>query len=401
MRIVLGIHTLTGAGGTESYMVTVGDHLQRTGHDVYIYSAEDGHTGDVARSFGLRVAIGTEELPGDVDAILAQDGVAALELLESHPGATLIYNWHSELFDLQLPPQIDGVAKLIVTLHANADRRVRSLAVKTPVLRLTQPIDVMRFAPRSDLHPRPRSLIALGNYLDGERRQTLEAACKIAGIDFRQVGVHGSGITDRPEIALNQADIVVGKARVVLEGMSCGRAVYVYDAFGVDGWVTPESYGPMAATCFAGGVQRRQLDVETLARELLAYEPRMGAANRDLVLANHNAVQHVGLLVEAIEGVLERGAVPAPNDNAFELARLARVNWRHESQAFALGFHLRDMTALKDKTEHELESVRAELAARRERADNADRTVRAPAGSTRRRALNRLIGWMDRSRGRK
>src|ERR1035437_2511868 len=113
MRIVLGIHSLSGAGGTESYMITIADHLQRAGHDVYVYSAEDGQSGDVARSFGLRVAIGTEELPDAVDTVLAQDGVAALELLESHPGAALIYNWHSELFDLQLPPQIDGEAKLI------------------------------------------------------------------------------------------------------------------------------------------------------------------------------------------------------------------------------------------------------------------------------------------------
>ena len=41
-----------------------------------------------------------------------------------------------------------------------------------------------------------------------------------------------------PEIRMNDVDIVVGKGRAVLEGMSCGRPAYLFDSFGGDGWVT-------------------------------------------------------------------------------------------------------------------------------------------------------------------
>ena len=38
------------------------------------------------------------------------------------------------------------------------------------------------------------------------------------------------------------ADIVVGYGRSVLEAMAMGRAAYVWDHAGGDGWVTPETY---------------------------------------------------------------------------------------------------------------------------------------------------------------
>ena len=55
-----------------------------------------------------------------------------------------------------------------------------------------------------------------------------------------------------PRAAMRAADIVVAKARAALEAMSCGRAVYLYDQFGGDGWVTPDNYPAFEADHFAG-----------------------------------------------------------------------------------------------------------------------------------------------------
>ncbi|MGH2905615.1 MAG: hypothetical protein ACRDKI_02460 [Solirubrobacterales bacterium] len=336
MRIVFAIHTLAHSGGTESYMTTVADQLQRAGHDVFIYSAEDGPTGETARGMGIRVVNSVREIPEATDVFLVQDGIAALELLDVRPEVPQVYNWHSELNDVQLPPQIEGVTRLIVTLHANAQRRIASLAVKPPVLRLTQPIDTKRFMSLQPLPNQPRKLLALSNYLRGDRREMLASACATAGIEFRQVGAHGDSVTETPELEINAADIVVGKARVALEAMACGRAVYVFDAFGGDGWITPSTYSEFEASCFAGNARRRHLNVEQLAAEFAEYDPSMGVANRDLVVEHHSAMRHAGELVEAIERVLDEPRVTPPNDNAFELARMARLKWRHEGTAVQL-----------------------------------------------------------------
>ena len=62
--------------------------------------------------------------------------------------------------------------------------------------------------------------------------------------------------------ALENADIVVGKSRAALDAMACGRAVYLYDMFGGDGWVTPDTYAAMEADQFAGQATDRVIGVE-------------------------------------------------------------------------------------------------------------------------------------------
>ncbi len=42
MRIVLGTHSFRGIGGSETYLLTAAEHLQRLGHDVTIHAVEGG-----------------------------------------------------------------------------------------------------------------------------------------------------------------------------------------------------------------------------------------------------------------------------------------------------------------------------------------------------------------------
>jgi hypothetical protein len=50
--------------------------------------------------------------------------------------------------------------------------------------------------------------------------------------------------------------------------MACGRAVYVYDMFGGDGWVTPEAYPALEADHFAGQATDRVIGPAELERDL-------------------------------------------------------------------------------------------------------------------------------------
>ncbi len=93
--------------------------------------------------------------------------------------------------------------------------------------------------------------MTMGNYVHGERFALLRRACDRAGIELRHVGVHGEG--ERPaDLVLNEVDIVFGKARVIVEAMATGRAAYVFDHNGGDGWVTAASYPRLAADNFGG-----------------------------------------------------------------------------------------------------------------------------------------------------
>ena len=84
-----------------------------------------------------------------------------------------------------------------------------------------------------------------------DRVQVVTDAWERHGIEVAQVG-GASAAASTSRTALETADIVVAKSRAALDAMACGRAVYVYDTFGGDGWVTPAAYAALEADHFAG-----------------------------------------------------------------------------------------------------------------------------------------------------
>jgi hypothetical protein len=111
--------------------------------------------------------------------------------------------------------------------------------------------------------------------------------------------------------------------------MSCGRAAYVLDVGGGDGWVTEERYPAMEADNFGGQATDWSLDRDRLIADLADYRPSMGQVNRDLVLAHHDALAHASELVELFRRVGPRREEPASGPLR-ELARLVRLQWSTE-----------------------------------------------------------------------
>jgi hypothetical protein len=291
---------------------------------------------------------------------------------------------HSDGYDLQLPPLVPGVVDAVVACSERMASRVRATTLDVPIVRLTEPIDTEPYMDPAPLPERPRRAIILSNYLRGVRRDRLIDAWEAAGIEIAQLGKPGELVLDpMPEIA--RADIVVAKARAALEGMVCGKAVYIYDQFGGDGWITPDSYAAMEADHFAGLSSPAPVTAERLTTDLDAYDPDMGVVNNELVRTHHGARRHANQLVEVLRGP----HAPPPADALAELARLARALHRAE---------MRTADNLKRAEEAE-----RNLAAWQERAAEAERQTAEARRllATRRAQVGlRVGGAIDRMRGR-
>ena len=212
---------------------------------------------------------------------------------------------------------------------------MRAAAVVPEVVRLRQPVDTERFSPRGPLHDPPRRALLLGNYLTGDQLEVVAQACEEAGIEWEQVGARNGGQTREPEQLMGDADIVIGKARVIVEAMASGRAAYVYDHNGGDGWVTSERYELLEADNFGGQAEAVATDLERLRSDLKAYRPDMGVANRQLAFTNHSANKHaqeLALLFQRLNPAAR--PVDAP---LRELARLVRVQTGIDRRAHAPG----------------------------------------------------------------
>jgi hypothetical protein len=291
-----------------------------------------------------------DELPETCDALLVNDAVAAFTLAERYASAPQVFVAHGEGFMFCTPPQLPGVTSAVVALNDRVASRLRALAVHPKLVRLRQPIDITRFADSGGPRRHARRVLLLGSYLIGERRDVLTEACERAGLEWTQVGAHGTP-TPEPELAIAGADIVVGHGRSILEAMSSGRPAYVYDHSGADGWVTPERYAAMEADGFAG--QRDDggpVDAERLCRDLQAYRPEMGRRNRDLVQRFHRAGAHAQELVALFGRLPARTPASGPLD---EMARLAAAEWRALSRAERLRSENRTLrTQLHELEDH-------------------------------------------------
>lgn len=138
--------------------------------------------------------------------------------------------------------------------------------------------------------------------------------------------------------------------------MSCARAVYVFDEFGGDGWVTPTNYAGLEADNFAGQAGAGPRD---LARDISGYRLDMGWVNREVIRRHHSARRHVAQLVEVLRGPARRG--PEVVTAVGEIARLGRVAWDTERRALSLEAELLRLRERTLTAEAEVEASREQV----------------------------------------
>ena len=341
MEIVIGGDRWVLGGGT-TYAATVAHELQRLGHEVTIWTPEvAGLSQD-----GLRVVTDERDLPDAADVVYAQTTIASYELAHRYPTTPQVFAVHADEYAVAVPPQLPGMTTAVVALSDRIARRIAAFALEVETVRLRQPVDTQRFAPRTKLRDPARKILLYGNYLRGDRRSMFEGVCAELGLECTQIGGPNGVYTTTPEHDLCEADIVVGKARTIVEALACGRAAYVFDHNGADGWVTPERYALLESDNFGGQAEPVPVTPERLRADLAAYRPEMGVANRDLAVVNHSANRHAQALVKLFSRLEPHRGRPVTA--AKELARLARVQWATESRAAQLGARVESLAAERD-----------------------------------------------------
>jgi len=333
VRLVLASNGLTTLGGSETYLLTLGRHLQRFGHEVHLMEGPGG-SGTLAADAGLLSIRQPGELEGPPDRIIVQDAIVSGEAASAWPEVPQLFVVHSSVHDLQMTSAVPSTVAAYVVLNELTATRAGALTGGRPVIRLTQPVDVGHFTPGDPPRDEPRVLLVFGNNKAAWRFEGLEAACEDRGIEVRRAGMVGDARVSDPVDRLREADIVVGYGRCILEAMACGRTAFVFDRFGSDGWVTAETYPALEASGFNGTAGLDEPGRSEFGAVLDAYDPRWGAVGHDLVFRHHHARTHAVAILEVLEGL--GPVLKADPHLSFTLARVWRESWRWEGHALAL-----------------------------------------------------------------
>lgn len=370
MRILISQSNF-GLGGTETYSATVAEELEKLGHQVTIFAPEATDLGrEMAASRGLELRVG-EIVPAGIDAAISQDAGIAQLLAGRDPAPRQIFVIHG-LAPFEHPPRGLDPTPTVVALNDRIAGRGAALAERPPIVRMRQPIDLARFTPRGALPARPRRVLLFGNAPGAGRVRMLTAVCEDLGLELIRIGgPEASKLAPQEQIAA--ADIVVGYGRSVLEGMAMGRAAYVWERGGGDGWVTPESYPTLEADGFSGAATPAVIDAARLREDLAAYRPELGEYSRDLVRNHHSATKHA----EALVRLLGEG-VPSHRQEAAEtIALLVRAEKRAMLRAHGAEYGHTELLGHVRHYEERIEAQRADLAALEERAAAAEARVAA------------------------
>jgi hypothetical protein len=361
VRIVVSHQQLVGFGGTESYLLTIAEGLERLGHDVFVYAEEIGPCGEYARERGLRV---DSRPPRHADAVISQEAFTAYALAARYPRAARVFVAHSSSFHLQSPPQAEGACHAVVVMNDRQRRRTEGLARRLPVVRLRQPIDLQRFCFQTieAEQRRPPRVLLLSNYSKGTRARIVEEACARAGLELRRVGAR-TVATPTPEHDIAAAEIVVTLGRGALEAMAGGRAAYILGDAGGDGWVTADTYPELESEGFSGSLRGEAIGVDRLVADLADWSEELGEPGRQLICSLHSANVHCLELIELIEGLDATRSEPAYAD---ELARLVRLEWNSSMGVRQAVARADAERARADALALEVEQLRAQLAERSE-----------------------------------
>ncbi|MFP5257269.1 MAG: glycosyltransferase [Acidimicrobiia bacterium] len=365
MRLVLASNRLSTPGGSETYLLTLARHLQRLGHEVYVMSGPENGAADLVEHHALVRVRRAEDLPAPPDRLIVQDAIVSGEAASTWPDVPQLFVVHSGTHDLQLTSAVPGAVAGYLVLNDYTRKLAEALPGGRPVHRLTQPVDVAHFTPAAPPRPRPERLLVFGNNLARWRFEGLEATCRRRGIEVRRVGAVGGQMVLDPLEEIQAADIVVGVGRCIVEAMACGRAAFVYDRWGSDGWLTRESYAAIEAAGFAGRAGTDEPGRSQFEDVLDGYDPVHGTEGYDLAVRHHNARVHSAQVLEVLEtlGPVE----PVDPDLAFTLARVWREAWRWEGRALALDVQVRSQA---EADAGRVQALEAELAsARREVQD--------------------------------
>lgn len=376
MRLLI-THSRFLLGGSETYAVTVAEKLEQLGHPVELFAGEASDKGrELAASRGLKLTTGeTSTLVDrdDFDAVIAQDAASAYALA-ARGEVPQIFVIHGLSF-FEHPPQAMRPASPVVVMNDRIGKHAASLAAKPEVVRLRQPIDLQRFKPRGPSRPRARRVLVFSNYLEDNRIAMLEQACGDLGLELMRMGIQANASVT-PQDVIAQADIVVGYGRSVLEGMVMGKAAYVWDRAGGDGWVTPETYPALEADGFSGAATGTLIDTERLREDFAAYRPELGTLGYDIVRDRHSAARHT----EELVALLERVEAPAADPIHETLGTLVRAQVRAGDDANQFEYqlrvraeeveHLRGRIAELAPLEPALADARARLTAAEEHLEN-------------------------------
>ena len=316
MNILITNHHLNLFGGSETFTFTLASALKDAGHAVEVLTVEFGAVAEKLNAAGIPV----HSDPGSVsfipDVIHAHHNSMAMLARGAFPNTPMLFLSHGIVPGLESPPSINtGIAIFAGVSEEVKENVLQNYNISDSVI-CRNGIDLERHYPLQEIRPKPERVLIISNHYSNEQLDLVQQACGIIGARLSMIGLQTQSVWDT-ETYINQNDVVISLGRGCLEGMACGRAVFIFDHFGGDGYLNRENYQEIRKHNFSGRRYRKKYTPETMAAELSRYSQSMGMTNREIVENHHDiknqTKEYIQLYQKAGEIKLDYDSVKIPS----------------------------------------------------------------------------------------
>lgn len=281
MKILITNIWLDDFGGTESWCYAMASELIKRGHTVDVYTPITGKIFKEFEKLGIKLVF-----EGEYDLILDNHNQTNLNKFKGF----IIHTCHGVIKE-------EGPMKLAVNVAVSKKSAEKW---NCPII-IPNSIDTNRFCCKKPLHNYIKKILSLCK--SNTANNVLKQICHDADVEFESMyGKEVFNIEDK----INEADLVVGVGRSLLDAMSCGRPVvsfddrYYYETRMMGhGYLTSDKFKYQEIDNLTGNSLKKSFNKLELAKEIFEkYNPKDGEINRQYILDNLSIEKTVDKYIE-------------------------------------------------------------------------------------------------------
>ncbi|TPI11919.1 glycosyltransferase [Mesorhizobium sp. B4-1-1] len=328
MRLLMTQRELVDFHGSEMVTVEVAREMAERGHEITVFSPRLGGVAKLLWPSGVRVVSRLDDVPWTPDLIHAHHHLPAMAALARFETTPAVYYCHGAIPWVEQPPMHQRIHCYVMMCEWMVRRAIAEFDLDPGrVSCVPNFVNTTRFSEvRAPPREMRRALLFQSSGLPAIELSQLESGCAALGLQLDKIGAAYGNSQPRPEMLLQQYDLVFASGKSALEAMATGCAVMTLAPTQAGGLVTVENFGRgsflnFGPRYFSGATP---INEAWLRRELALYSPEDAAQ----VTAKVRRERTLQIAVDGLEGLyrkaLESG-VPEPAVGPFAayLERLA------------------------------------------------------------------------------
>jgi len=283
MKILITIYKLN-ISGSATYTLTLANELKKNGHKLIVFCPIISELLPEFKKFGIKVVDNIKNIKYEkFDIIIAQHSVIAILVRKYFFNIPMVFISHGVLPLLEQPPSVE----LNISHYIAVSEEVRSNLIDNynisehNISIVRNGVDTKIFFESQAIKKKLKSVLFLTHHRNLKVITNVTRACRRKKLKLMIVGVRDRQLDVKKYI--NKVDLVISLGRGVLESMSCGRAVIVYDYNGGDGMVLSNNINNIKQKNFSGRKFSYNYNVRDLIKEFNKYNQSLGIINRKLI----------------------------------------------------------------------------------------------------------------------